>query len=214
MWLDALDLLFSRLRGSADLSKVEMIAGSGQQHGSVYLDATLTPASQRWIRHKSLAEPNLPRPHAGHLADLDGHLHRRRNARKSPPRSVAPRKSAAAADRSPSSVSPARKSAGFSKMIPPPTPEHGAHPSGQFVHRLGDRRKIRFHRLRRRRRHEPAQSFHRWLGTRNCLAATAPGLLEKLPSPAPATTIQGTVSRYFVRKIRPSIQLPLRAFHR
>lgn len=41
MWLDALDLLFSRLSATADLSKVQMIAGSGQQHGSVYFDATL-----------------------------------------------------------------------------------------------------------------------------------------------------------------------------
>jgi xylulokinase len=41
MWLDALDLLFTRLATATDLSKVEMIAGSGQQHGSVYLDETL-----------------------------------------------------------------------------------------------------------------------------------------------------------------------------
>lgn len=40
MWLDALDLLFSRLAAVTNLSEVEMIAGSGQQHGSVYLDAT------------------------------------------------------------------------------------------------------------------------------------------------------------------------------
>ncbi len=40
MWLEALDLLFSRLSKVADLSKVKMIAGSGQQHGSVYLDDT------------------------------------------------------------------------------------------------------------------------------------------------------------------------------
>ena len=40
MWLDALDLLFGRLADAADLSQVAMIAGSGQQHGSVYLDAT------------------------------------------------------------------------------------------------------------------------------------------------------------------------------
>ncbi len=38
MWLDALDLLFSRLAAVTDLAKVELIAGSGQQHGSVYLD--------------------------------------------------------------------------------------------------------------------------------------------------------------------------------
>ncbi|MEY3895697.1 MAG: hypothetical protein RLZZ214_1216, partial [Verrucomicrobiota bacterium] len=40
MWLEALDLLFSRLAAVADLSKVKLIAGSGQQHGSVYLDST------------------------------------------------------------------------------------------------------------------------------------------------------------------------------
>ena len=40
MWLEALDLLFDRLAATTDLSKVKMIAGSGQQHGSVYLDAT------------------------------------------------------------------------------------------------------------------------------------------------------------------------------
>ncbi len=38
MWLDALDLLFSRLAETADLSRVRVISGSGQQHGSVYLD--------------------------------------------------------------------------------------------------------------------------------------------------------------------------------
>lgn len=40
MWLDALDLLLGRLSSLTDLSKVEIIAGSGQQHGSVYLDET------------------------------------------------------------------------------------------------------------------------------------------------------------------------------
>jgi xylulokinase len=40
MWLKALDLLFSRLAAVTDLSKVQAIAGSGQQHGSVYLDAS------------------------------------------------------------------------------------------------------------------------------------------------------------------------------
>ena len=40
MWLEALDLLLTRLSSATDLSKVKMIAGSGQQHGSVYLDAT------------------------------------------------------------------------------------------------------------------------------------------------------------------------------
>ncbi|MEP2776996.1 MAG: FGGY-family carbohydrate kinase [Luteolibacter sp.] len=38
MWLDALDLLLERLSGETDLGKVSAIAGSGQQHGSVYLN--------------------------------------------------------------------------------------------------------------------------------------------------------------------------------
>lgn len=38
MWLDALDLLFSRLAGEVDLSRIQIIAGSGQQHGSVYVE--------------------------------------------------------------------------------------------------------------------------------------------------------------------------------
>jgi xylulokinase len=42
MWLEALDLMLARLSAAADLSKVVAIAGSGQQHGSVYLDATFT----------------------------------------------------------------------------------------------------------------------------------------------------------------------------
>lgn len=37
MWLDALDRLMGRLAAAVDLKQVRKIAGSGQQHGSVYL---------------------------------------------------------------------------------------------------------------------------------------------------------------------------------
>lgn len=40
MWLDALDLCFAKLSGTTDLARVRGISGSGQQHGSVYLDDT------------------------------------------------------------------------------------------------------------------------------------------------------------------------------
>jgi xylulokinase len=40
MWLEALDLIFTKLAGMVDLSKIKVVAGSGQQHGSVYLDET------------------------------------------------------------------------------------------------------------------------------------------------------------------------------
>lgn len=38
MWLDALELLLDELKGKCELSKVGAIAGAGQQHGSVYLN--------------------------------------------------------------------------------------------------------------------------------------------------------------------------------
>ncbi|MGJ8632584.1 MAG: xylulokinase [Luteolibacter sp.] len=43
MWLDALDLLFKKLSSVTDLSHITHIAGSGQQHGSVYLNAAFEP---------------------------------------------------------------------------------------------------------------------------------------------------------------------------
>lgn len=40
MWLEAMDLLFSQLAGMTDLSAIAAVSGSGQQHGTVYLDAS------------------------------------------------------------------------------------------------------------------------------------------------------------------------------
>lgn len=37
MWLDAIDLLFERLKASVDVSKIQAISGAGQQHASVFL---------------------------------------------------------------------------------------------------------------------------------------------------------------------------------
>ncbi len=37
MWIEAIGLLFRRLGAKCDLSRIEAIACSGQQHGSVYL---------------------------------------------------------------------------------------------------------------------------------------------------------------------------------
>ncbi|MCH7226370.1 xylulokinase [Haloferula sp. A504] len=38
MWIEAIDLLFSRLAERTDLGTIDAVACSGQQHGSVYLD--------------------------------------------------------------------------------------------------------------------------------------------------------------------------------
>jgi xylulokinase len=40
MWLEALDLVLVKLSAQIDLSKITLIAGSGQQHGSVYVNET------------------------------------------------------------------------------------------------------------------------------------------------------------------------------
>ena len=40
MWLDAADKLFSRLKEQTDLSSIRAIAGSGQQHATVYLNGS------------------------------------------------------------------------------------------------------------------------------------------------------------------------------
>lgn len=60
MWLEALDLLCSRLAAATDLSQVRMIAGSGQQHGSVYFDDTLDARLAELDAAKDLASQLSP----------------------------------------------------------------------------------------------------------------------------------------------------------
>lgn len=44
MWLEAMDMLFAKLSEKIDLGQVTAIAGSGQQHGSVYLNGDFREA--------------------------------------------------------------------------------------------------------------------------------------------------------------------------
>ncbi len=60
MWLEALDLLFTRLSAATDLSVVKLIAGSGQQHGSVYLDSTFNHRLAALDSHQPLAPQIAP----------------------------------------------------------------------------------------------------------------------------------------------------------
>lgn len=60
MWLEALDLLLGRLAAEADLSTIRMIAGSGQQHGSVYLDNTFEQRLATLDTAKDLASQLAP----------------------------------------------------------------------------------------------------------------------------------------------------------
>lgn len=65
MWLEALNLLLERLKAQGcDLASVEAICGSGQQHGSVYLDAGFGATLEGLKADQSLVgqiEPHLTR---------------------------------------------------------------------------------------------------------------------------------------------------------
>ena len=65
MWLEALDLLLGRMKAAGvDLGRVEAISGSGQQHGSVYLDEGFAGTLTTLRAGGSLAEqigPHLTR---------------------------------------------------------------------------------------------------------------------------------------------------------
>lgn len=56
MWMEALDLLMEHLRAKVDLSAIKAIGGSGQQHGSVYVDASFTSRLQQLRKDASLCE--------------------------------------------------------------------------------------------------------------------------------------------------------------
>ena len=56
MWLDALDLVFAKLKeAGAPLAKVEALSGSGQQHGSVYLRKNFDASLQGLKKEESLS---------------------------------------------------------------------------------------------------------------------------------------------------------------
>ncbi|WP_269522759.1 xylulokinase [Coraliomargarita parva] len=60
MWLDALELLLEELSGQCDLSKVAAVSGAGQQHGSVYLNASWFQVVGSLSPNSSLAEQIQP----------------------------------------------------------------------------------------------------------------------------------------------------------
>lgn len=56
MWLDAADKLFAKLQESTDLSSIRGIAGSGQQHATVYLNSRFKEAIGNLNTSSSLSE--------------------------------------------------------------------------------------------------------------------------------------------------------------
>ncbi|MDD5729245.1 MAG: FGGY family carbohydrate kinase, partial [Victivallales bacterium] len=61
MWLDALELLFKQMYDSgAPMAQIAGISGSGQQHGSVYLNKDFEPVLAKLSRSSSLSEQLRP----------------------------------------------------------------------------------------------------------------------------------------------------------
>jgi len=64
MWLEALDLLLAKLRTEIGLQHIKAVAGSGQQHGSVYLDASFDERLAKLSSNSTLVsqlEPSFTR---------------------------------------------------------------------------------------------------------------------------------------------------------
>ena len=198
MWLDALDLLFTRLGAAADLTQVEMIAGSGQQHGSVYLDDTFASRLATLDPQQSLTtqlSPALTRASSPIWMDTStGEECAEITAALNGPAEVCRRSGSIAIERF---TGPQIRR--FFKQDP------AAYERTAQIHLVsslmasvlagkpaaidyGDGAGMNLLNL----------ATLEW--DPDLLSATAPGLLEKLPSPAPAGTVQGAVSPYFVRK--------------
>jgi xylulokinase len=198
MWLDALDLLFSRLTGKTDLSQVAMIAGSGQQHGSVYLDASfesrlssLDPAQDLTAR----ISPALTRTTSPIWMDTS-------TGAECAEITAALGGAAEVCSRS-GSISIERFTGPQIRRFYKTEPEAyfktaRIHLVSSFIASVIAGKSVAID-------HGDGAGMNLLnLATlawdTELLEATAQGLSEKLPALAPATTVQGTVSRYFVEK--------------
>ncbi len=198
MWLDALDLLFGRLANLTDLSQVQMIAGSGQQHGSVYLDASFDNRLTALNPTQSLANqisPALTRATSPIWMDTStGAECAEITAALGGPAEVCRRSGSIAIERF---TGPQIRR--FYKTEPEAYAKTARiHLVSSFIASViagksvsidyGDGAGMNLLNL----------ATLAW--DSGLLEATAPDLLDKLPAPAPATTVQGNVSRYFVEK--------------
>lgn len=198
MWLDALDLLLGKLADAIDLSEIRLIAGSGQQHGSVYLDHTFNDRLSRLDPKQSLSAqlaPALTRSTAPIWMDTSTG-----DECAEITRSVG---SSADICRKSGSIAIERFTGPQIRRFFKQDPEAYAntatiHMVSSFIASVlagksvsidfGDGAGMNLLNLESRT----------W--DADLLNATAPDLLKKLPTPAAATTIQGTIGNYFVQK--------------
>ncbi len=198
MWLDALDLLFSRLGTLTDLSKVEMIAGSGQQHGSVYLDSTFKDRLTSLDPAHSLASqlsPALTRPTAPIWMDTStGAECREITAAVGGPAEVCARSGSVAIERF---TGPQIRR--FFKSNPDAYAKTDrVHLVSSFIASVIAGKSVSIDYGDGAGMNLLDLASLDWDPA--LLDATAPDLAAKLPSPAAASSLQGHVSAYFVEK--------------
>lgn len=198
MWLDALDLLFSRLAAATDLSKVKLIAGSGQQHGSVYLDATLDTRLAALDPAQTLSaqlSPALTRQTSPIWMDTStGAECAEITSALGGSAEVCRRSGSIAIERF---TGPQIRR--FSKTDPAAYAGTGhIHLVSSFIASVIAGKSVSIDYGDGAGMNLLDLSTLGW--DESLLDATAPGLRTKLPAPAAATSVQGTVASYFVEK--------------
>ena len=78
MWAEALGLLLQTLADQGhDLGEVRAVGGSGQQHGTVYLNVSADPALARLSPEPAAQKPTRRHLRPPNFSHLDGHFHYR-----------------------------------------------------------------------------------------------------------------------------------------
>jgi xylulokinase len=199
MWVEALDLLFERLRAAGvPLGAVAAVAGSGQQHGSVYLDAAfprqlagLDPrqplAEQlRAVLTRATAPVWMDSSTAAQCAEIEAALGGRR------------------------AVAEATGSAAFERFTGPQIRKFMQESPADYERTAHVALVSSFMASVLAGRVAPIDpgdgAGMNLMDIRSCtwltaaLEATAPGLAGRLPPVAPSWTVIGAVSRYFVSR--------------
>lgn len=198
MWLEAVDLLFTRLSDAIDLSSISCIAGSAQQHGSVYLNASFESRLSNLDPSQSLKSqlaPSLTRKTSPIWMDTSTGAECQEIAEAMGGNDIVTARSGSRAIERFTGPQIRR----FYKNDP------GSYHRTTYIHLIGSFLAS----ILSGKSTSPDFGDAAGMNLLNLaegtwdedlLNATAPNLAEKLGKPAPTTSIQGTVSDYFIKK--------------
>lgn len=198
MWCDALDLLLGKIKKTGfDLSIIDAVSGSGQQHGTVYLKKQFADSAKLDIK-KTVAEsikPMLSRLTAPIWMDSSTSEECREIAENVGGNKVVQEKTGSPAIERFSGPQ-IRK---FYKKDPDSYKDTGViHLVSSFMASLLCGKSVAVD-------YADASgmnllNLHRTSWDEDMLNATAPELKEKLPEPVPSNSAVGTISEYYVKK--------------